>query len=351
MRDIHKKAITIILVIFLCFANSGIDQHEAYAKSGKYLVLVQQKSGTWKQYTDMIEVSDNGYLMIKAKRIAKALGYTYEKNSDGTFEIRLSDTIYNKYTRKTNEFIYSDGAEEITKIASEKAYTSKQSDYNLCQISSLNTVAFYKCFDSVGIDSYSGYDGIICFSKYNDIPDSVPIVEPKPTAVPTPIPALEDSVIDIDGIEFPVRTEFLENDKALSDWGGTALLWSDLEREVDGKIISSTNLSIDSNKIEFTHLGIGSDGITLTKASKGYKLAISVKLAGSVVSDQNALIVKAMVATISSQPSFVYDAIFESFTTNETYGINEDSYVAIGDCKLKVNMKDGVVTYYIRGNN
>ena len=43
MRDIHKKAIAIILVIFLCFANSGIDQHEAYAKSGITLGTVLAK--------------------------------------------------------------------------------------------------------------------------------------------------------------------------------------------------------------------------------------------------------------------------------------------------------------------
>lgn len=58
--------------------------------------------------------------------------------------------------------------------------------------------------------------------------------------------------------------------------------------------------------------------------------------------------VKAMVATISSKPLEVYDAIFDSFTTNDTHGINEDDYITIGDCRLKVSMKDGIVTYYIR---
>lgn len=65
----------------------------------------------------------------------------------------------------------------------------------------------------------------------------------------------------------------------------------------------------------------------------------------------NAQIVKAMIATISSKPLAVYDAIYGSFTSNDTYAINEDNYIAIGDCRLKVNMKDGIVTYLIKENN
>ncbi len=350
MRSIHKKAIAMILVL-LCFIHTGVYKKEAYADdSNNYLVLVGQKNGSWKEYTDMIELSDTGYLMIKAKRISKALGFTYLKNSNGTFEIKRSDAIYNSYTKNAYDYVYSDGVEEYVKMAPEKAFTSKQSEYNLCQISSLGSLVYYKGFNSIDIDEYSNYDGVICISKYKEIPDSVPIIELKPTIVPTSTPEADASTINIEGIEFPVRDNYLDRDKALSDWGGSAIIWSELERELDGKIIKSTNLAIDSNKIEFTHLGIDCDGISLTKASKGYKLSISVKLDGSVVADQNASIVKAMVATISSQPSLVYEAIFKSFTTNETQGINEDTYVTLGDCKLKVNMKDGIVTYYIRGN-
>lgn len=167
--------------------------------------------------------------------------------------------------------------------------------------------------------------------------------------IPPHIPNSKEATLNIEGIDFPVRDKFLDSNMALSDWGGTTQLWSDLEREVDGKLMKSTNLSFNSDKIEFTHLALGSDGISLLKIKKGYKLSISVKLGGSVVADQNASIVKAMVATISSKPSLVYEAIYKSFTTNETYGINEDTYVTIGDCKLKVEMKDGVVNYYIKG--
>ncbi|MDF2537325.1 MAG: hypothetical protein K0S76_346 [Herbinix sp.] len=349
MRSVHKKSIIILFVILLCFIYVDINKKEAYAGSeNNYLVLIQQKNGFWKEYTNLIETSNNGYLMIKAFRISKALGFTYEKNSNGTFVIQKSDTIYNTYTKNTKDFTYTNGAVDLSKMAPEKAYISKLSDYNLCQINSLNTLVYYKCFNSAVVDEYSSYDGIVCFSKYNDIPESVPIVETKHTKDPTPTPEPEPSSLNIEGVEFPVRADFLAKDKALSDWGGAAILWSELEQEVDCKIIKSTNLCFDSNRIEFTHLGIGCDGVSLTKADKGYNLSISVKLYGSVVADQNASIVKAMIATISSEPSLVYEAVFESFTTNETHGINEDTFVIIGDCKLKVNMKDGIVTYFIR---
>jgi hypothetical protein len=71
-------------------------------------------------------------------------------------------------------------------------------------------------------------------------------------------------------------------------------------------------------------------------------------MSGSILNDQNAAIVKAMVATISSKPILVYTAIYESFTSNETHGINEIKYVTIGDCKIKVEIKNGVVNYLIK---
>lgn len=350
MSSIHKKAIAILLVL-ICFMNTGRYEREARAENhDKYLVFVQQKNGSWKEYKNLVELSENGYLMIKAKRISKALGFTYQKNNDGTFDIKRSDAIYNTYTKDANDYIYSDGIEEYLKMAPEKPYTSKQSEYNLSQISSLSTLAYYRCFVGEEIKAYPGFDGVICYSKYNPIPETVPIIERKPITRPAPVIDPEMSTVTIEGVDFPVRVSFLERNKSFSDWGGTAKLWNELEREVDGSLIISTNLAVDSDKIEFTHQGLGCDGISLSKASKGYKLSISVKLEGTAVAVQNASILQAMIATISSKPSTVYEAIFTSFTTNETYGINEDTYVTVGDCRLKVKMEDGIVTYYILGS-
>ena len=188
---------------------------------------------------------------------------------------------------------------------------------------------------------------MICYSIYDQIPVKVPSTDPTPTKKPIPTPIPEPAIVSIEGVDFPVRKGFLSLKEAMSDWGGTAAVWVKLEREVDHKIIDATDLVFESDRIGFTHLVAGSDGVYLTKTSKGYKLAINVKLTGSVLAEQNASIVKAMVTTISSKPTIVYQAIYDSFTTEKSHGMNEASYVVIGDCQIKVMIKDGTVTYYI----
>ena len=350
MRKIHKKSIVILVAIILCLTCFHQNEKETYASnSKKYLVLVQQKNGSWKEYKNIIEKSISGSLMIKAKLLSEALGVTYKNYSNGTFVMKRSSTRYNTYTKNSKVFKYTNGSLNSMNSASNIAYTSMTSKNNLCQVSTLSTLVYYKYFNGANTEDYTDYSGVICYSKYKKIPTSAPISSPKPTKKPTPTPKPEPTTISIEGVEFPVRDNFLSVKEALSDWGGTAITWDELEQEVDSKIIDTTDLFIGINTIEFSHLGItGSDGVYLTKASIGYKISISVKLDGSVLADQNAAIVKAMTTTISSQPSLVYTAIFESFTTDDKHGIKEDTYVTIGDCKVKVEIKDGVVIYYIK---
>ncbi len=345
---LHRKSIALLTVLFLCLASIYQCAAETYAgSSDQYLLLVQQKDGSWKRYKNLIEKSDSGSLMVKAKSVSKALGLTYKKNSNGTFIVKRSKTRYNTYTKNLKAYSYTNGAVVTAKAAQEPAHTSKQSKYNLCQVSTLSSLVYYRYFDKVEADGYEGYDGVICYSKYDPIPDKVPISEPAPTKKPTPTPTPEPASISIEGVEFPVRKSFLSVKEALSDWGGTAAIWGKLEREVDHKIIDATDLVFESDRIGFSHLVAGSDGVYLSKASKGYKLAINVKLTGSVLAEQNAAIVKAMVTTISSKPTLVYQAIYDSFTSDNSHGIKESSYVVIGDCRIKVVIKDGTVTYYI----
>lgn len=350
MRKIHKKSIVMLVAILLCLTCLYQNEKETYASnSNKYLVLVQQKNGSWKEYQNIIEKSTSGNLMIKAKLLSKAFGFTYKNNSNGTFVMKRSSTRYNTYTKNSKIFRYTNGSVNSMISATNIAYTSKTSKYNVCQVSTLNTLVNYKYFNGANTKDYTDYSGVICYSKYKKIPTSAPESNQEPTKKPTPTPKPEPTTISIEGVAFPVRDNFLSVEEALSDWGGTAITWDKLEQEVDSKIIDTTDLFIGINTIEFSHLGVtGSDGVYLTKASNGYKLSISVKLDGSVINDQNAAIVKAMITTISSKPSLVYTAIFESFTTEDTHGIKENTYVTIGDCKIKVVIKDGVVIYYIR---
>ncbi len=348
MNQLLRKSISImaaIIVFLTCFYHNT---KEVYAdNSNQYLVLVQQKNGSWKAYDNMIEISENHNLMIRAKKISKALGFTY-KNTSKTFVIKRSSAKNNTYDKEERNYTYTNQAVRTKKSAANIAYTSKASNYNLCQVNTLSTLVNYKYFSSNNTEYDKSYKGIICYSKYQKIPATVPEVKLTPTKKPTPTPIPEPATILVEGVEFPVRTNFLSASGALSDWGGAAPIWRELKKEVDGKIVESTNLIIGSDTIEFTHLVAGSDGVCLAKSGKGYKLSISVQLSGSVLKNQNAEIVKAMVATISSEPFLVYTAIFESFSTGETHGINEDKYVTVGDCKIKVEIKSGVVSYLIK---
>lgn len=346
MKKIHKELV-VIIVIVICLSYL-LGNKIAASTTNNYMVLVQQKDGSWKEYKNIIEKSSTGNLMIKAKNISSALSFAYYKTKKGNFGIKRSSTRYISYKVNSKDFTYTNGLEKLTGVASNVAYTSKISKNNLCPLTTLNTLVYYKYFSSSGTNKYSDYSGVICISKYKEIPSTIPITNIKPTPKPTPQPMAEPTKIMVEDIEFPVRKSFLSMSKALSDWGGAIKQWLELEKEMDGKIIESTNLIIGTSTIEFTHLGAGSNGVVLTKANKEYKLSISVKLSGSVLADQNAAIVKAMLTTISSKPTLVYLAIYDSFTTEESHGINDKKYVTIGDCKIKVKVKDGTVIYYIK---
>ncbi len=348
MKKIHKELVVLFVIIFYITCIFG-NQNKIYASTtNNYMVLVQQKDGSWKEYQDIIEKSITGNLMIKAKNISSALGFAYYKTKKGNFGIKRSSTRYNSYKINSKEYTYVNGTEKTPGVAANTAYNSKISKSNLCSLTTLNTLVYYKYFSSSSSKTYSDYSGVICISKYKVIPAQVPTANIKPTPKPTPTPMPEPTIISIEGVEFTVRESFLSVSKALSDWGGASKQWLELEKEVDGKIIESTNLIVGTNSIEFTHLGKGSNGILLTRTSKEYTLSISVKLTGSVLTEQNAAIVKGMIATISSKPVLVYNSIFESFTTNETHGINEQKYITIGDCKIKVEVKEGKIIYYIK---
>lgn len=349
MRKTVKGFIAILVVLVLCLTGLQQNAKKTYASdSDQYLVIVQQKNGSWKAYDNLVEESDSGSLMIKAKSISKVLGLTYKKYNNGNFVIKRSAKRYNTYNKNSKKYTYTNNLVVSKLEALNITYTSKASKSNVCEAGTLKTLVNYKYFSTAYTKDDVKYKGVLCFSKYESIPVTIPVSDPVPAKTPTPTPQPEPTKIMIEGVEFPVRDSFLSVKNTLSDWGGTVPLWSELELEVDSKIVDTTDLAVSSNKIEFTHMGAGSNGITLVKASEGYKISISVKLGGSVLATQNTSILKAMVTTISSKPTLVYTAIFESFTSGIKHGINEKTYVTVGDCKVKVKLEDGSVIYYIK---
>lgn len=171
MKSILKKTSVLFLAVILCITGLNYKHVKAVAAEKKYLVIVEQENGTWKSYSNLIEESENGKLMIKAKAGAKALGLTYVNNKKD-FVIKTANK-QNTYIKNSKVFIYKSGSKSVEKTASNIAYTSKTSKCNLVSISSLSTLVNYKYFGAAKAKKY-GYSGIIAYSSYNKIPASIP---------------------------------------------------------------------------------------------------------------------------------------------------------------------------------
>ncbi len=349
MKKIHIKLMVMQIAIVLIVTCLHQEVIEAYAGSqGRYLVLIQQEDGSWKEYHNLLEQSRDGNIMVKAKQLSKALGFTYKNNGNGTFAIKRSSSRFNIYKINLKEYTYTNGANKKVIAASNSAYVSKSNDCNVCQAFTLSTLISMKYFNTTATKEYEGYSGVICYSSDQEVPVLVPIATSDSEKKPTPTPKPEPKIINVRGVEFPVRSSFLPVKKALSDWDGRSTLWNELELALDGKVLSTTELFVSSDTIQYFCLGTSTDSVHLSKTKSGYKISINVQLDQSAIAETNADILKAMIATISSKPSLVYSTIYESFTTENTHGFNDATYVTVGDCKVKVKIKDGEVIYYIK---
>lgn len=175
MKNISKKSGILFLTVMLCFCFLYLNGKIAAAGStGNYLVLIEQEDGSWKEYTNLIELSKDGKLMVKAKAVSAALGVAYKNNSSGTFTLKRSSARYNTYTKNSKSFTYVNGSKSTGKTASYKAYTSASSKSNLCGAATLGTLVNYKYFGGTKAKAY-GYSGVVCYSTFKKIPADLPL--------------------------------------------------------------------------------------------------------------------------------------------------------------------------------
>lgn len=149
------------------------------------------------------------------------------------------------------------------------------------------------------------------------------------------------------GVKFPLREKFIDPVDASYNWCDSGACLEELSARMSGKYSDSTVLWFDSDTVEFSHQGVGMNGIRLYRDDINYKIAMNVPLTGSATSEQNAEVLKAMLCIFSSTPEELYEAIFDSYTSKVTHGINTEKYTIIGDAKIRVKTTDGKVTYLI----
>lgn len=153
--------------------------------------------------------------------------------------------------------------------------------------------------------------------------------------------------VNIEGVLFPIREKFIDPVDISYNWGDSGAYLEELSARLSGRYSDSTVLWFDSDNVEFSHQGVGMDGVRLYRDDINYKISLSVPLEGSVMSEQNASVLHAMLCIFSSTPDELYEAIFDSYTGPVTHGLNTEKYTIIGDAKVKVKTTDGKVTYLI----
>ena len=166
-----KTIATLFLAIIIILMQTTIIQNPAEAAaSNGYLVLVEDKDGTWTSYKNYVEVSPKNKLMVKASSLSKAIGMKYKKTSSKKFYV-ANGKSQNIYTLGKINYTYSNGTKTLTKKSDTQPYTSKIFKANMISYKSLNTLIYTDCYQGTAAGTYqdAGYDGVLCFSKYNAI--------------------------------------------------------------------------------------------------------------------------------------------------------------------------------------
>ncbi len=178
-----KKAAVILMAFLMAMAlltvARPINLAAASAKSNIYLVLVEEKDGTWCSYDDYVEVISADKLMVRAFDLAEAIGVQYKKTSAKNFTIS-NDKKVNTYTLGSSKYKYLNNGKSATKVATYKAFLSDTYHTNMVDYNTLKTLVNVKYFKETEAKDYYKklkYQGVICFSKYNKITALPPLEE------------------------------------------------------------------------------------------------------------------------------------------------------------------------------
>jgi hypothetical protein len=165
-RTALRILILLTVVLSACIKYGSVPLAEAKAK--EYLVLVEEKDGTWSRYEGYTEVKKDGIVMVKAAALAKAAGGTYIENSTSDFSIAYGKKE-NIYTRGSRKYQFNDGNKAVYKKAKYQPYSSKEA--NLIDYTTLRTLFHVAYYQGKKAASYQedGYEGVLCFSGYHNI--------------------------------------------------------------------------------------------------------------------------------------------------------------------------------------
>lgn len=375
VKIISLFLITMILITAYSFQSLNVQAAET---EKKILVLIQQDN-EWVVYQNMVVKSPKNNLMVKANTICKKLGLTYKNVNSKKFTISNGKTILT-FTKGAVNYQYKYNSNSKSFKNTYAPYTSKidGTNYNVVHYNSLSKLANTKYFSTKNTEyQKQGYDGVIVFSipeKNLELPKSTSVITekgnnffvptPDPTKVPenttTPKPDTNKTTT-IGGVKVPVVDGFVSADSDTNGWFGN-------DNDDSHKYYDATNEFSDYIYEAMTNLGeTVTEGISYVKyldnsisispygnhsmeqsmslykneSENQYELVIKTKLVGheQATIDQNSL--KLLIAAFTSDINTLYKAIYSEWEGNNDYGINKETFVTVGNCKVKYVSSNG----------
>jgi len=109
---------------------------------------------------------------------------------------------------------------------------------------------------------------------------------------------------------------------------------------------------LDNSMIGQIHGSVNLSPLILSKENDHYEIYISSRLSKNPnknqadYSKEAQAILRVFCASISNSEDELFTAIYESAETDNTHGINKNSYVTIGDCQVKYRVEQGQAVIY-----
>lgn len=160
---------------------------------------------------------------------------------------------------------------------------------------------------------------------------------------------------DILGVSFPVPARFVPAGTKGEPWtaSGEALLA--LGTKIETAFLKGRKLSVNSDGVEYRSSKSETKymGLYRDYDSNGYRLDLRIRLEPGSTDENRAAtfdyaVFQALLASVSSAPDLLAEAVISSWQDQNAYGISRGAYVAVGDCEVKFEAGDGYGKYFIR---
>lgn len=184
-----KKGICCIVVIIL-IVMSLLPQMVFADSSKDYALLIGDKDSNYTLYENLIVLTSNDEIMLKAEPLCKILNFSYSYNKT-TKKIKIKNKDNGKtleYTVGSKQYVYYSGtsAKGSKKTAKYKCYYDSKSKSYLIHYDTLNYLINCKYFLLLDYNIYTkmGYEQFIFISKYDSL-DTLPMPQKEIKSIPT----------------------------------------------------------------------------------------------------------------------------------------------------------------------